>query len=65
MSSITEVSTSRKRGLSHGVAQVAQPVDQRDAGAAHLLHVEAERDQILPRDAAAARRRRGVDLPDR
>jgi hypothetical protein len=40
------------------VADVAETVEQRDAGAGHLLHVEAEVDEVLPgdRDAAHAER---------
>ena len=51
MSSISAVSTSRKRGLSIESRRSRMPSMQRNAGARDLLHVEAERDQVPARDA--------------
>jgi hypothetical protein len=51
MSSIITVRMSRKRDR---VSEIAQPVEDRYPGAAHLLDVEAEVDEILPRDAPGA-----------
>jgi hypothetical protein len=51
----------------HALAQVVQALDDRHAGARELLEVEAEVDEVLPRDAAAAdeaRRLAGLGADD-
>ena len=67
MSSISVVSTSRKRGFSIESRRSRDAVDQRNAGARDLLHVEAERDQVAARDAAAGAEAAGAlfDLAER
>jgi hypothetical protein len=46
-----------KAAFFHGVAQVAQAIEQRNPGTGDVAHVDAEGDQIAPRDALAALRR--------
>ena len=57
MSSITEVSISRKRGLSVPSRRSRRPSISGMPDARDLLDVEAEVDQIAPRDVAAGERR--------